>query len=142
MDDATLIAQIAAGDADAIAAFHARWFGQFYSLAMKLTKDSHESEDIAQNALVRVISNAGKFDKSRPARTWLLAIVYHLIQDWARARKFARPPVRASPRIGTTVRKPSTFPTANQPPKSGCWHASDRPWWRRRWRGSRPTIAK
>lgn len=88
MDDATLIAEIAGGKdkAAAITTFHARWFHQFFCLAMKLTKDSHTAEDIAQEAIVRVIVNAGTFENGRSARSWLLSIVYHLVQDWGRRK--------------------------------------------------------
>jgi RNA polymerase sigma-70 factor, ECF subfamily len=85
-DDETLIARVAAGDSDAIAAFYDRWFPQFTRLATRLTGDPHAGEDIAQDAAVRVIVGAKLFKSGKSARSWLLAVVYNLARDWWRKK--------------------------------------------------------
>jgi len=85
-DDETLIARMAAGDSPAVAAFYDRWFPQFTRLAIRLTGESHAGEDIAQEAVIRVIVGAGSYKSGRAARSWLLAIVYNLARDWWRKK--------------------------------------------------------
>jgi RNA polymerase sigma-70 factor (ECF subfamily) len=67
--------------------FYARWFPQFARLATRLTGDGDAGEDVAQEAVVRIIMNAGKFDATRAARSWLLAILYNTVRDRARRKK-------------------------------------------------------
>jgi RNA polymerase sigma-70 factor (ECF subfamily) len=86
LDDETLIARVACGDAVAIATFYERWFPQFARLAARLTGDGGAGEDIAQDAVVRVIVGANLYKKGRAARSWLLAIVYNLSRDWWRKK--------------------------------------------------------
>lgn len=85
--DEVLIIRIAGNDSEAIGAFYARWFPQFTRLARRLTGSEHAGEDIAQEAVVRVIMGAGTYRRGRSARSWLLSIVYHLVQDWGRRNK-------------------------------------------------------
>lgn len=88
--DEALIVKIAKGDAEAISTFYDRWFPQFSRLARRLTGNDHAGEDIAQEAVVRVIMGAGKYQPGRSPRSWLLSIVYHLVQDWGRRKKVRR----------------------------------------------------
>ena len=87
LDDETLLVQVAAGRSAAITEFYNRWYWQFARLATRLTGDKHAGEDIAQEAVVRVITSAHLYKKGRPARSWLLAIVYNLVRDWWRKMK-------------------------------------------------------
>jgi RNA polymerase sigma-70 factor, ECF subfamily len=97
VDDAALLARMAASDpkasADreaAITEFNARWFPQFARLATRLTGNADTGEDIAQEAIVRVIVGAGRFEAGRAPRSWLLAIVYNIVRDRARRKKVRR----------------------------------------------------
>lgn len=86
-DDEALIVRVAAGDSAAVAAFYDRWFPQFARLATRLTGDRDAGEDIAQDAVVRVIVGARLFKSGKSARSWLLAIVHNLTHDWWRKKK-------------------------------------------------------
>jgi RNA polymerase sigma-70 factor (ECF subfamily) len=86
LDDETLIARVAANDPVAIATFYERWFPQFTRLATRLTGDATAGEDLAMDAVVRVIVGAHLYKKGRAARSWLLAIVYNLSRDWWRKK--------------------------------------------------------
>jgi RNA polymerase sigma-70 factor (ECF subfamily) len=90
MDDETLIGRIAEGDAAAIIEFYTRWFPQFTQLATKLTNSSHVGEDLAQDAVVRVLTKASLYQPTWPAKKWLLAILYNRVRDWARREKHRR----------------------------------------------------
>jgi RNA polymerase sigma-70 factor (ECF subfamily) len=81
----------------AITEFYARWFPQFARLATRLTGDGPTGEDVAQEAVVRVIIGAEKFDTTRTARSWLLAIVYNVVRDRARRRKVRKEVPLAEP---------------------------------------------
>jgi RNA polymerase sigma-70 factor (ECF subfamily) len=87
LTDEALIVRIAENDSEAISAFYDRWFPQFTRLARRLTGSDHAGEDIAQDAIVRVIMGANKYQRGRSPRSWLLSIVYHLVQDWGRRNK-------------------------------------------------------
>jgi len=88
--DETLIGLIAVGNADAITEFYNRWFPQFTQLATKLTNNSHAGEDLAQDAVVRVLTKAASYKPDKPARGWLLAILYNRVRDWARREGLRR----------------------------------------------------
>jgi RNA polymerase sigma-70 factor (ECF subfamily) len=87
LTDEALLTLVAAGDSAAISKFYDRWFPQFARLATRLTSDKETGEDLAQEAVVKVIMGAGKYQPGRSPRSWLLAILYHLVQDWARRKK-------------------------------------------------------
>ncbi len=86
LDDETLLARIAAGNAAAVESFYARWYPQFARLATRITGETHAGEDVAQDAAVRVIVKAGQYKTGQSARSWILSIVYHLASDWWRKK--------------------------------------------------------
>jgi RNA polymerase sigma-70 factor (ECF subfamily) len=90
MDDETLIARIAAGDTDAMAEFHVRWFPQFARLATRLCGNAPDGEDVAQDAVVRVLMRAASYKPDRPARAWLLAVLVNRARDRARREDVRR----------------------------------------------------
>jgi RNA polymerase sigma-70 factor (ECF subfamily) len=87
--DEVLLGLIAVGNAAAITEFYNRWFPQFRQLAIKLT-NSHAGEDLAQDAVVRVLVKAGSYKPEKPARAWLLAILYNRVRDWGRREGLRR----------------------------------------------------
>jgi RNA polymerase sigma-70 factor (ECF subfamily) len=52
-----------------------------YNLARWLTRDTHDAEDVVQDACVRALKYAGSFD-GRDARAWFLKIVRNAFYDW------------------------------------------------------------
>ena len=83
MNDETLIGLIAVGDKAATIEFYNRWFPQFTQLATKLTGDSHAGEDLAQEAVVRVLKKAGTYQPGRPREGGCLPSCT-TGRDWAR----------------------------------------------------------
>lgn len=85
-DDCTLVTRIAQNPSDSASmdAFHARWFSQFYRLALRHTGRHEVAEDLAQEAIVKVICTAHTYDPARPVRAWLVTIVRNLCVDWWR----------------------------------------------------------
>jgi RNA polymerase sigma-70 factor (ECF subfamily) len=80
--DETLVAGLAAGDADAALVFVRRFQSRAYGLALTITRDSTAAEEVAQDAFVRAWRYAASFDARRgtPA-AWLLGIVRNAAID-------------------------------------------------------------
>jgi RNA polymerase sigma factor (sigma-70 family) len=83
--DEALLAGLAAGDADAAAAFVRRFQGRVYGLAVTILGDRGAAEDVSQEAFVRAWRHATTYDPRRGAvSTWLLTIARNLAIDRAR----------------------------------------------------------
>ena len=105
--DDTLLAGMAAGDADAAAAFVRRFQRPVFGLAMTVLQDRGTAEDVAQEVFVRAWRNAGAYDPRRGGvLAWLLGITRNAAIDVLRVKRAepvdpdaleARLRVRASP---------------------------------------------
>jgi RNA polymerase sigma-70 factor (ECF subfamily) len=86
--DEALLAGLATGDADAIAAFVRRFQRRVFGLAMAITGDTGMAEDVAQEAFARAWKHAQAYDVRRgPVAAWLLAITRNLAIDSVRLRR-------------------------------------------------------
>lgn len=86
-DDA-LLAGLAAGDADAAAAFVRRFQHRMYGAALAVIGDPGMAEDVAQEAFVRAWRHAAVYDATRgPVLPWLLRITRNLAIDRMRAER-------------------------------------------------------
>ena len=106
--DEVLLAAMAQGDEEAVAAFVHRYERRVYGLARTMLGDAGLAEDVAQEAFVRAWHHAGTFDPRRAAAsTWLLTIARNLAIDRVRLRR----PVPVGPDdlaalLGATVDDP------------------------------------
>jgi RNA polymerase sigma-70 factor (ECF subfamily) len=83
-DDA-LLAGFATGDRDAAAVFVQRYQAKMIGLALLITRDRVEAEEVAQDAFVRALRYAGSYDARRGAvSSWLLGIVRNVALDRVR----------------------------------------------------------
>ena len=88
VSDDALLAGMAAGDADAAAAFVGRFQRRVYGLALTITGDPRSAEDCAQEALVRAWRHASAYDPRRGSvATWLLTITRNVSIDMTRIRR-------------------------------------------------------
>jgi RNA polymerase sigma-70 factor (ECF subfamily) len=86
--DEALLAGLATGDAEAIAAFVRRFQRRIFGLAMAITGDTGVAEDVAQEAFARAWKHAQAYDVRRgPVAAWLLAITRNLAIDSVRLRR-------------------------------------------------------
>ena len=86
--DVSLLAGLAAGDADLEIAFLGRFQNRVYGLARGLVGDRHLAEDVAQETFLRAWRHARAYDPSRGSvATWLLAITRNVAIDVLRRRK-------------------------------------------------------
>ncbi len=92
--DAALMALSAAGDRSAFDRLACRHLGRTWRLALRLTGDPHEAEEIAQDAMLRAWRSADRYDPERGAfTTWLHRIVVNLAADRRRAARPAKEPL-------------------------------------------------
>jgi RNA polymerase sigma-70 factor (ECF subfamily) len=86
-DDATLVAAAQRGDPAAFGVLVRRHRRGVLRLAWALTHDAATAEDLAQEAFVRAWGAIARFDRSRPLRPWLAAIVTRLAYSLFRRRR-------------------------------------------------------
>ena len=90
--DEVLLARVAGGDVDALAALYDRHRSIAYGLALRVTGSVPAAEDVLQDAFLGLWRHAGRFDPARGSgRTWLLAIVHNRAVDAVRHRRLADP---------------------------------------------------
>jgi len=108
LSDESLIAGMAAGDTDAMAAFVRRFQARVYGLALAVVDDPGLAEEVAQDAFMRAWRHAATYDPRRGrVPTWLLTITRNLAVNAIRLRR-DRPidPERLMAEVMTEVAEP------------------------------------
>ncbi len=89
-DDDTLMARVAARDADAFCALAERHGPLPYRIAWRMTGDAAEAEDLAQEALLRLWDKAPQWRAGGSGvAAWLTRVAMNLSLDRLRGRRFA-----------------------------------------------------
>lgn len=73
------------GDPDAFAELARPHLDTLYTLCLRMLGDPVLAEDLAQDALARVLQQASRYDPARPFRPWLLKVGLNLCRDRLRA---------------------------------------------------------
>lgn len=90
-DDARLLRLIALQSRDAFEMLYDRYAGQVYGLVQRILEDRAASEDVTQEAFLRLWRHAEHFDAERGnARSWLLTIAHRMAIDALRRRRARR----------------------------------------------------
>jgi RNA polymerase sigma-70 factor (ECF subfamily) len=88
-DDLPVIRRVLGGDLDAFRVLVRKYEGPLHGLIGNLIPDSHEAEDVAQEAFLAAYRRLGSYDPARAAfSTWLLTIARNKCLN---ARKRRRP---------------------------------------------------
>lgn len=88
VSDETLMAGLAAGDAEAATAFVRRFQSRVFGLAMTILADRSAAEEVSQEALFRAWRHAPSYDARRGrVDSWLLTITRNLAIDHLRIRR-------------------------------------------------------
>jgi RNA polymerase sigma factor (sigma-70 family) len=88
VSDEALLSGLAAGDADATAAFTRRFQARVYGLVLTIVRDEGIAEDLAQETFVRAWRHARTYDPRRGrVLTWLLTIARNLAIDVIRVKR-------------------------------------------------------
>ncbi len=87
LPDAELAVVLAAGNQDALLELYDRYAGLAYAVAMRVLGDPGRSEDVVQEAFLKIWTNATSFDpKKGSLRTWLITAVRNRSIDYLRGR--------------------------------------------------------
>jgi RNA polymerase sigma-70 factor, ECF subfamily len=87
LSDADLGSRLAKRDADALAELYDRYGALAYSVALRVLGDSARSEDVVQEAFLKIWNAAATFDSRRGSlRGWLLTAVRNCAVDHLRGR--------------------------------------------------------
>ncbi len=89
--DDHLLEAIRGGSRAAWGELFARHADASWRTAFAIVHDHARAEDVVQDAFVRAIRAAERFDRSRPFRPWLLRIVTNRALDVLRHEQFATP---------------------------------------------------
>jgi RNA polymerase sigma-70 factor (ECF subfamily) len=73
-DETALVARAQLGDEDAFTKLYDQCSRKVYLLALKLTGDHHEAEDVLQDAFLKAFVHLGEFRKESRFSTWLTRI--------------------------------------------------------------------
>lgn len=78
MDETKLIEQIKAGDKSSYTRFYKLYKNQLYSLALKMTGNPNDAEDIVQEAFMQAFKNINGFGGKSKIYTWLFTITKNI----------------------------------------------------------------
>ncbi len=87
LSDEQLAHRLAAGQPEAVAELYDRYGDLAYGLALRITGDAAQSEDVVQEAFVKIWRQASRFDPQRGSlRAWVMAVVRNQALDVYRGR--------------------------------------------------------
>ena len=87
LSDAQLVEQYRAGDNEAIKFLISRHVRSIYNFIYRFAGNSHDAEDITQEAFVKVWRHIAKYDPQQEFRGWLFAIARNTALDWLRKKR-------------------------------------------------------
>ncbi len=85
--DGWLVTRVQNGDLEALGKLYKRYKTQVYRTALAITHDERTSEDILQEAFLRIYTYADSFDKTRPLGPWLYRMTVNLAYSWSSQAK-------------------------------------------------------
>src|SRR5436190_5029282 len=88
--DAELVERARRGDAAAFDTLVRRYLRAAYALALSLTHDHHDAEDVCQEACVRSLAHLGECRTPARFAGWFFAIVRSAAMHWQRSERVRR----------------------------------------------------
>ena len=83
---ARLIKQIQSGEKSAFEEFYKLTSSKAYFIALKLTQNEHDAEDILQESYIKVLEKINEIDTTKNITSWLFRIVSNKSKDLLRSR--------------------------------------------------------
>ncbi len=84
--DEALVLRLRAGDGAALRALMERYRGPLFGYLARMLGSAEDADDLFQEAFLRVLRHADRFDGGRRFRPWLYAIATNLVRNTWRAR--------------------------------------------------------
>ena len=88
IDERELVQRVKDGDQNAFRELVERYKKQIYYLALDLTGDHHDAEDVSQEVFIKVYRGIGKFRYGSKLGTWLHRITVNAYLDSKRKKSF------------------------------------------------------
>lgn len=86
MTDEELVRRVGRGDPQALRTLVERWRDPLFGYLFRLLGSREDAEDLFQEAFLRVLRHASRFDAARSFRPWLYSIATNLVRNVYRAR--------------------------------------------------------
>ena len=87
MTDVEIIEACLAGDKDIFAELVNRYKNLVFSIILRMTKDSDEADDLAQDIFIKMYKNLSNYSPEYKFSTWVMRISTNHIIDYHRKRK-------------------------------------------------------
>ena len=88
--DEDLLAGFQAGDAEAFERLLRRHRGPLFSFLQRMVGDRQRAEDLTQEAFLRLVRAAGRWEARAKFKTWLYTVARNLCADQSRRDRFRR----------------------------------------------------
>lgn len=85
--DGQLLARIAQGDHEAVAALYHRLERPLFAFLVKTLRDREAAADVLNDTMLDVWRQAGRFEGKSSVTTWIYAIAHHKAISWLRRRR-------------------------------------------------------
>jgi RNA polymerase sigma-70 factor, ECF subfamily len=89
--DADLLAAALRRDSKTFGLLIAKYHGLVYRVVWRMTNESNDAEDIAQEAFLKLWNNPAQVREAAALKAWLMRVAHNLAMDW-----FRRSPPRAA----------------------------------------------
>lgn len=90
LQETKIIRQIRNGNQDAYAALVDAYKGPLFALALRMTGNTNEAEDLVQEAFFRAYAKLHSFSGKKSFYSWIYTICLNLIRDFLRCRKLRK----------------------------------------------------
>ena len=91
MDELEIIKRVLAGDANAFEEIVLANQKNVYNLALKMTKNDDDAQDISQEAFIKAYNQLGNFRAESKLSVWLYRLTYNLCIDFLRRKPKTNP---------------------------------------------------
>ncbi len=98
-EDRTLVEKAQDGDKAAFGELVRKHQRRMYAIALQMTGDHGEADDLAQDAFLRAYQAIGKFDGRSEFQTWVYRIVVNLTINHLKKKGRTRPVEETDPRV-------------------------------------------
>lgn len=92
-EDIELVRRVLTGDKTAFRSLVERYQNYVFSVAVTITKNREEAEEVAQDVFVKVFKQLGSFQQRSQFSTWLYTIAYRTSLDHVRRKRLQTEPI-------------------------------------------------